>query len=250
MPASPVSAWPGSLAVSLGRDARRLVPPSLARLLAEREDEILEQSRRLPAPLVASLATDLPGGRLRPETLALLETQPALVVDLFAQRRVTEGLVQLGALLRVPADLADPVLSVGPQPCPPGVAREYYAFVERNLGKIPVVLEEREVLSMPRAALSGYWQRLLDRSRSQSPVILRELYRGGRVIDQRGLDYRNPVFGVASLAYSRAVTGIAATWLAVWRELGGDLSRMPSPREIRPRPAPKPQPIPSEGARP
>jgi len=26
------------------------------------------------------------------------------------------------------------------------------------------------------------------------------------------------VFGVASLSYSRAVTAIAATWLAVWRE--------------------------------
>jgi hypothetical protein len=53
-------------------------------------------------------------------------------------------------------------------------------------------------------------------------------------VDHRTLDYRSPVFGVGSLAYSRAVTAIAATWLAVWREAQGDLTRMPAPREVRP----------------
>jgi hypothetical protein len=68
---------------------------------------------------------------------------------------------------------------------------------------------------MERSELGAYWQRLLERSRSQSPVILQELHQRGRLVDQRRLDYRNPVFGVASLAYSRAVNGIAATWMAV-----------------------------------
>ena len=52
--------------------------------------------------------------------------------------------------------------------------------------------------------------------------ILEELYKGGRLVDQRRIDHRNPLFGVASLAYSRAVNGIAATWMAVWRESGGE----------------------------
>jgi hypothetical protein len=220
---------------NLARDARRLVPRSLGLLLAEREAEILEQVQRLPAPIVRSLAADLPSGRLRPETLALLETQPAHAVELFRQRRVGEGIVRLGALMRIPADLADPVLSVGPRSFPAGVARQYYAFVERSLDKIPVVLEDRAALSLDRGSLAAHWQRLLDSSRALSPVILRELFRGGRVVDQRRLDHRNPVFGVASLAYSRAVTGIAATWLAVWREVGGDPTRVPVPREVGPK---------------
>jgi hypothetical protein len=229
------SAWPGTLVENLARDARRLVPRSLGLLLAEREAEILEQVRRLPAPIVRSLATDLPSGRLRPETLALLEAQPAHAVELFHQSRVSEGILQLGALMRVPADLADPVLSAGPRGYPAGVARQYYAFVERSLHLIPVVLEDRAALHLDRGGLAGHWQGLLDSSRVQSPVILRELFRHGRVVDQRRLDHRNPVFGVASLAYSRAVTGIAATWLAVWREVGGDPTRVPVPREIGPK---------------
>jgi hypothetical protein len=235
----------------LSRDARRLVPASLGRLLAEREKEILAEVARFPAPIYQSLAVDLSSGRLRGETLSLLDERSARVEELLRQRLVSQGLVELGAMLRIPADLADPVLSVGPGGYPPGVARSYYAFVERSLDKIPIILEDPVALSLKRRQLGGYWQGILERSRSQSPVILQELYRRGRLVDQRRLDYRNPVFGVASLAYSRAVNGIAATWLAVWREAGGDATRLPSAREVRPgRRVPGPQPNPSEVVRP
>ena len=53
-------------------------------------------------------------------------------------------------------------------------------------------------------------------------------------MDHRSIDYRSPVFAVASLSYSRAVNGIAATWLAVWREAHGDTTRMPKAREVEP----------------
>jgi hypothetical protein len=54
-------------------------------------------------------------------------------------------------------------------------------------------------------------------------------------VDHRTLDYRNPAFAVGSLSYSRAVNAIAVTWLAQWRGMGGDTTRMPVPIEIRPR---------------
>jgi hypothetical protein len=78
-------------------------------------------------------------------------------------------------------------------------------------------------------------------------VIGAELFTNGRVVDHRRIDYRSPVFGVASLSYSRAVTAIAATWLAVWREARGDLTRTPRALEIHPRDAP---PIPGAGQSP
>jgi len=66
-------------------------------------------------------------------------------------------------------------------------------------------------------------------------VIGEELFQGGRVLDHRKLDFRNPAFGVGSLSYSRAVNAIAVTWLAMWRGMGGDISNMPVPIQIRPR---------------
>jgi hypothetical protein len=235
--ASPAAAWPDALVKALGRDARRLVPRSLAALLAERETQVLEEARRFPVALSQRLAVDQPGGELSAETLAALEAHAGRAVDLLRERRVSEGVVGLGAMLRVPADLADPVLASGHEGYPPGVVNEYYAFILASLDKIPVVLDDPPALKLERRRLSGYWQGLLGRSRGQASVIRTELFRGGRLVDHRTLDYRSPVFGVASLAYSRAVTAIAATWTVLWREARGDPTRVPTTRTVEPAPA-------------
>jgi hypothetical protein len=238
LPATDALAWPSGLMQCLARDARRLVPISLRSLLAERDVQIGEALARFPPELGRALAEDLSSGSLRAQTLAALDAHAREAVDLLRKRKTGEGLVRLGAVLRIPADLSDPVLSAGPEGYPAGVAREYYAFVESNLEKVPVVLDDPPALELRRADLPAYWQRLLASSRSQSAVIRTELFRNGRVVDHGRIDYRNPVFGVASLSYSRAVTAIAATWLALWREAQGDLTRRPSPIEVRPKEEP------------
>jgi hypothetical protein len=228
-------AWPATLVESIARDARRLVPRSLGVLMSEREKQIFEASQRLPPELTQALTADLVRGELQPSTLAALDAYAEEASALLRQQKVSEGIVKLGALLRIPADLSDPVLSVGADGYPPGVTQEYYAFVNLNVKKIPVVLESRPALQLKRKDLPGYWQGVLVRSRSQSPVIRTELFQRGRVIDHRTVDFRNPVFGVASLSYSRAVNAIAATWLAVWRDVRGDITRMATPKAVKPR---------------
>jgi hypothetical protein len=243
--AAEAAAWPAALMQSLGRDARRLVPRSLARLMAEREPQIIEEAQRFPPELAQALATDLADGVLRPATVAALEGRASEAVELFGEQRVSEGIIKLGALLRIPADLSDPVLSAGNEGYPSGVVREYYAFVEGSLDKIPVVLDDAAALRLRSRALPAYWQSILGRSRSQSAVIRTELFQNGRVVDHRTIDYRSPVFGVGSLSYSRAVTAIAATWLALWREANGDLTRIPATREVRPQEPPAASATPS-----
>ncbi|HVD76775.1 MAG TPA: hypothetical protein VNH43_04165, partial [Vicinamibacteria bacterium] len=73
--ASAAGAWPAVLMQSLGRDARRLVPRSLARLMAEREPQILEEAQRFSPELAQALAADLAAGVLQPATLAALEAR-------------------------------------------------------------------------------------------------------------------------------------------------------------------------------
>jgi hypothetical protein len=227
-------AWPAETMTALCRDARKLVPRSLGRLLGEREPEVLDELRRFPPDVTRALARDLPGGRLRPETVAALEAQADRVIALLREGQVSQGVVGLGGLLRIPADLSDPVLAVGPEGWPPGLTREYYALFTANLGRMPVVLDDAEALKLGRKDLPALWQSLLERSRPQVPVIRAELFRDGRVVDHRRLDYRSPAWAVSSLAYSRAVTGTAATWLAVWRAARGDTSRTPRARVVEP----------------
>ncbi|MFI5184883.1 MAG: hypothetical protein ACHQNV_10820 [Vicinamibacteria bacterium] len=242
--ASEASAWPSSLVECLIRDARRLIPRSLARLIAEREKQVLEDTQHFPLPLGQAMTADLAAGVLAPETLSALDAEVSESLALFKELRVSDGLIRLGATLRIPADLSDPVLAAGAEGLPSGVAREYYAFIEANLGRLPVVLEDDAALKMPRRQLPAYWQSLLDKSRADAPVLRAELFRGGRVVDHRALDWHSPVFAVAQVAYSRAVTGIAATWLVLWREARGDMTRMRPPKQIQPTDRPPEGPTP------
>jgi hypothetical protein len=235
----PVPAWPAETMAALSRDARKLLPRSLSRLLGERESFVLDETRRFPPDLARALAQDLPSGRLRPETLDALGAHADTAFHLLKDGQITEGLVRLGALLRIPADLSDPVLAVGPEGWPPGLTSEYYALFAANLSRMPVVLDDRAALTLTRRELPALWQSLVERSRSQVPVMREALLVNGRVVDHRRLDYRSPAWAVSSLAYSRAVTGVAATWLAVWREANGDTTRIPAAREIVPQPRPE-----------
>ena len=238
-PSQRAAAWPAETMASLSRDARKLLPRSLSRLLGERESFVLDETRRFPPDLARALAQDLPSGRLRPETLQALCAHADGAYRLLKAGQVSEGLVRLGGLLRIPADLSDPVLSVGPEGWPPGLTREYYGLFAANLARMPVVLDDRAALKLTRKELPALWQSLVERSRAQVPVMRDALFVDGRVVDHRRLDYRSPAWAVSSLAYSRAVTGTAATWLAVWREAGGDPTRMPTAREVAPQPQPE-----------
>jgi hypothetical protein len=235
-------AWPHDIVRAMMRDARRLVPESLSHLIGDRETLILEDTEHFPEALRRALARDLYAGKLTVETLAALDARGGEAVALLRHQQVTLGIVALGATLRIPADLSDPVLVAGAETYPPGVIAEYYAFLEANLGKIPVVLDEPSALKLTKADLPAYWEGILARSQTQSPVIRTELFQRGRTVDHRTLDYRSPVFGVASLSYSRAVTAIAGTWLALWRQAHGDVTRMRPPRDLEPQPPSSPEP--------
>ena len=255
-------AWPAETMTGLTRDARRLLPRSLSQLLAAREAQVQLQMARLPPAVAQGIARDLRAGRLTPETVAAVDDEVAGAVQLLRERRVSEGLVRLGGLARVTADLSDPVLAVGPEGWPRGLPREYYALFAANVSRMPVVLDYSllcppgtaalppaagcsapvppglDAFELKRARLPGIWQSLVERSREQVPTIREELVREGRVVSHDQLDFRSPAWAAASLAYSRAVTATAVTWLAAWREAHGDLTRMATPRVVAPVDAP------------
>ena len=233
-------AWPAETVVAMTRDARRLLPRSLNRLLGERESQVKDELQRFPPPLAQRVFADLPSGRLSAPTLEALQVEVDRVVALLHEGRLSEGLPRLGALARIPADLSDPMLTAGPDGWPPGLAREYYALFSANVSRMPVVLEDRAVLDTPRQQLPALWQSVLDRSRAQAPTVRAEMIRDGRVVSAARLDYRSPAWAVSSLAYSRAVAAVAATWLAAWRSANGDLTNQPGTRVAVPRDAPAP----------
>ncbi|HVO09711.1 MAG TPA: hypothetical protein VMX54_03055 [Vicinamibacteria bacterium] len=261
--AAPAGAWPAEAMTALTRDARRLLPRSLSQLLGAREAQVQQQMARLPPAVSQGVARDLRAGRLTTETVAAVDAELAGAVQLLRERRVSEGLVRLGGLARVTADLSDPVLAVGAEGWPRGLPGEYYALFAANVGRMPVVLDYSllcrtaaasppvpgcsasmppglDAFELKRAQLPAIWQSLVERSRQQVPTIREELVHEGRVVGHERLDFRSPAWAAASVAYSRAVTATAVTWLAAWREAHGDLTRMATPRVVAPVDAPAP----------
>lgn len=234
-------AWPAPINEAIARDARRLLPRGLAAALAHRDEDVRSEMARLPEGLTRLLAADLISGRLAPETAAAAQTPIDEALKLFKARHVGDGLARLGGLARVPIDLSD-AASASEEELPTRVREEYYLFVQANLSKVPVVLSDPRALELTRGDLPAFWQRVLKESRAETGVIRAEMLRDGRVVDHRAIDYRSPVFAVAALSYSRAVTAVAGTWLAVWREAHGDLSARPRPKEVVPS-APMAQPV-------
>jgi hypothetical protein len=229
--ARPALAWTPTLEQSLYRDAQKLLPRSLAMLMEDRERAVLDAAQQ-PPPGLAGFRTELAGGALTPETLSAFDAELKGATDMMQHKQLGAGLVRMGALLRVAADVCDPALTQHGE-LPPAVLAEYYAFLETNLAKIPVVVDDPKALEIARADLPSDWQSLLMRRRGDVPVILTEMIQQGRVVRHQAIDYRSPVFGVGSLAYSRAVTGIAATWLAAWRSVRGDMGRIRTPKVVR-----------------
>jgi hypothetical protein len=237
-----VGAWPAPVSQVIARDARRLLPRGLAAAMARREEQVRSEMGQLPEALTRAIAIDLVSGRIEAETIALAQQPMAEALTLFKKRHVGEGLVRMGGLARVPIDLSDPALA-GEEALPARVREEYYLFVQANLSKMPLVLTDSRALELVRGDLGGYWQRLLDESRAGTAILRAEMLRDGRVVDHRTIDYRSPVFAVASLAYSRAVTAAAGTWLAVWREARGDLTLRPRLIEVIPGAPPAARPM-------
>ena len=50
------AAWPAETMTALSRDARKLLPRSLSRLLGERETQVLDELRRFPPDVSQALA--------------------------------------------------------------------------------------------------------------------------------------------------------------------------------------------------
>lgn len=233
--ARPACAWSPTLEHALFLDAQRMLPRSLALLMRDRERAVFDAAQRPPQGL-AAFRTELASGSLGVPTVGFFDAELRGAADMMTRKQLGAGLVRMGAVFRLVADVSDPVLASPSGELPPEVVAQYYAFLESNLAKIPVVLADENSLHLRRDELPAYWQSLLERSRDDGPVIRTEMYVDGRVTRHEALDYRSPVFGVGSLAYSRAVTAIASTWLATWRSVHGDMGRIRPPYLLGPVP--------------
>lgn len=231
-------AWPADLSERIARDALRLLPRSLAEAFLANETEIFADARTSRMPALPLVYQDVTRGRLGEPTRTALSREFAERVKALQGREFRAAVISLGATYRLAVDLADPAVAggLGDDVKARAIRREFYAFVTANLDKIPVVVAAPEAMRLDLSAVPAFLEGVVAKTPAQAARLREEGQEGGRVLAAREIDFRSPVFAVASTAYSRSVSAVAATWIAIWRSAGGDMQRIRPPRLVKPGP--------------
>jgi hypothetical protein len=180
-----LQAWPTSAYVRMFRDAQRPMPKAFSTFLQD-IDKILAEPCRHPG---AERLEDAVG-----RTIGQLSTKSG---DL---RAAAVAFRDVGCAV---AAMNDPQLDALVQSHGSGFAVVFYGFHPQILsgdlaGFLKVRTEERESL-------------------------LRRLRRSSELPDKNNEVETSPQFGIASIAYSHAVTDIVNVWYHIWRQSNGDL---------------------------
>jgi hypothetical protein len=235
---SRAEAWPAELSQRIAKDALKLVPRSLAEVLLENEAEIFADARIARMSALPLVYLDLPNGRLSASTRTTLSREMTERVKALQGSDFRAAVIALGATYRLAVDLADPGVSLGLGSDAKAMAirREFYLFVDAHRDKIPLVVVNPESLRLKLDALPAFLAEVAARTPDQAALLRAEGQEGGRALPFAEIDFKSPVFAVASTAYSRSVSAVAATWIGIWRAAGGDMKRQKAPQIINPRP--------------
>ena len=217
--------WPAEAYKIMAYDTLRLLPPALSRVLWRHEDELIASVRRLDIETASRLASDAAANRLSSETLVDVDARIERIAAMIDSRRPFRDIsIEFGALLRVAADLSDPMLVGAGSPEFVRVSGEYRRFVELNLHQVPLVHDKH----LPHPLNGSTITELLRETRSSTAGSLIDIsnafWQDGRVVPAEHFDFRSIPYARFSLAYSRSVTAASYLWLAAWSRANGDFT--------------------------
>jgi hypothetical protein len=206
-------------------DVLRLLPPSLGRVLARRDDALLSGAQSLESETASAIARDGIRGELSPELIRDVERRIDLVVRMVGEHRpFRETAVELGRLLRIAADLSDPVVIGAGSPELRRVAPEYIRFIGLHLTEIPLVYDGSLPSPIAGGSIAGLLGRVTQATSASVDPLAKAFWRDGRVQPASSFDYRSVPYAETSLSYSRGVTAASYLWLSAWAKADGDFT--------------------------
>lgn len=218
-------AWPAEAYRSMVYDVLRLLPPSLGRVLAARDDALVTGAQSLESETASVIARDGIRGELSPDLIRDVESRIERVVRMVDEhRRFEETAVELGRLLRIAADLSDPVVIGAGSPELRRVAPEYIRFIGLHLTEIPLVHDASLPSPVEGASIAGLLGRVTQATSASVHPLAKAFWQDGRLLPASSFDYRSVPYAETSLSYSRGVTAASYLWLSAWVKAHGDFT--------------------------
>jgi hypothetical protein len=228
-----LSAWPSPAYRAMAYDTLRLMPPSLARVLGRNERFLLEGVYGLEGETASELARQALRGNPGAAASKELELRIKKVTGMVdAHQPFREVALELGKILRIAADLADPCFVGAAEPRMSQAAAEYLRFVQAHVDRIPMVYDRGIPSLLEGASLPTVLGYLTVETGTSAARLGEVFFRGDQLVSASEFDYRSVPYAEASLNYSRAVTAASHLWLLAWSAAHGDLSGTPFLRNL------------------
>lgn len=223
--AASAGAWPAEAYRSMVYDVLRLLPPSLGQVLARRDDALVAGAQSLESETASVIARDAIRGELSSDLIRDVESRIDRVVRMVDDHRpFHETAVELGRLLRIAADLSDPVVIGAGSPELRRVAPEYIRFIGLHLNEIPLVHDGSLPSPVEGATVAGLLGRVTRATSSSVSPLARAFWQDGHLLPASSFDYRSVPYAETSLSYSRGVTAASYLWLSAWAKAHGDFT--------------------------
>ncbi len=222
---APLEAWPKEAYRNMVYDTMRLMPPRLARVLLSRDDVILEGVTRLEGDTASTLARIGIKGQLSVALVDDVELRIERIVRMVDERRPFDDVAtELGRLLRIAADIADPAVIGAGNSDLRRVVPEYYRFVGLNLTKLPLVHDGGLPSTLEGASVTTLLAQVASATTASVLPLSEAFWQNGRLVPASQFDYRSVPYAETSLSYSRGVTAASYLWLAAWAKANGDFT--------------------------
>lgn len=222
---APVEAWPKEAYRNMVYDTLRLMPPRLARVLLSRDDAILAGVSSLESDTASTLARVGTQRELAAPLVEDVEMRIDRIVEMIEEHRsFNDVATELGRLLRIAADVADPAVIGAGNSDLRRVVPEYYRFVGLNLTKLPLVHDGGLPSTLDGASVTTLLARVTSATTASVSPLSEAFWQNGQVVPASTFDYRSVPYAETSLSYSRGVTAASYLWLAVWSKANGDFT--------------------------
>ena len=221
--------WPEPVQAEILERARRLMPPSLQRLMKRHRRALVDGARR------ARQAGHFQGPIQEDGTAAHLAESVARIAALVDHHEpMREVIREMGLTAHLVADLSNPFRGAPRDAQARLYAGRFADYLAARRDRLRVVFKGYTHPLLDEGSVTAFGMNLADRSRSYLDDLIGAFRRYDADENTAALDERSVPFGVASLTFSRSVTDTARAWLYAWRQAHGDLSGLPFPLEDAP----------------
>jgi hypothetical protein len=227
--ASPATAWTPTTQAVIAREAARLSPPDLARQI-EKHQRAFEEGVAAPfGDTDSARHMKNPDGSGQLDRAAE-EAMRAAVEAIRAHKPFEEIVRRLGVVSHYVADADNPLAASGDDPEERRYFVDYLRYAESAEPRFPLVFYGLQPGLEGARDLSPLLDAALKRGRDLYPMIGGEYRRIDFASGLDRFDDRSTAFGVASVAFSHAVTDVTLALRYIWLTAGGidDRANLPA----------------------